>query len=64
MGWRDDDAMALSTIASLANGGDGDGGGRRQLCSSGWCRRHHPIISIDGSGKDAIAAAAINCHFH
>ncbi len=28
VGWTDDDAMALLTIASLADGGIGDGGGR------------------------------------
>jgi hypothetical protein len=26
VGWRDDDAMALATMASLADGGGGDGG--------------------------------------
>jgi hypothetical protein len=30
-----DDAMALATMASLANGGGGDGSGRRQLCVGG-----------------------------
>ncbi len=56
--------MVLSTMASLVNGGSGNGGGRRQLCSSGWCRRHHPFIGVDGSGEDTIAAAAINYRFH
>ncbi len=64
MGWRDDDAMASSTMTSLANGGSGDGGGCHQLCSSGWCRRHHPFIGVDGGSKDAIAAAAINYRCH
>jgi hypothetical protein len=64
VGWRNDDAMALSTMASLADGGGGNGGGCRQLCSSSWCRRQHPFIGVDGGGKDAIIAAAINCRFH
>jgi hypothetical protein len=62
--WRDDDAMALLTMASSADGGSGNGGGRHQLCSSSWCPRHHPFIGVDGGGKDAIAAAAINCRFY
>ncbi len=61
---RDDDAMALSTMASLADGGGGDGGGCCQLCGSGWCRHHHPFIRVNSGGKDAIAAAAINRCFH
>jgi hypothetical protein len=64
VGWRNDDTIALSTMASLANGGSGNGGGCRQLCSSGWCRRQHPFIGVDGSGKDVIIATAINCRFH
>jgi hypothetical protein len=64
VGWRDNDAMALSTMACSANGGGGNGGGHRQLCSSSWCRRHHPFIGIDGGSKDAIATSAINCLFH
>jgi hypothetical protein len=55
--------MALLTMASLADGGDGNGGHRHQLCSGGWCRRHHPFIGVDHSGKDAFAAATINCRF-
>jgi hypothetical protein len=35
VGWRDDDAMALVTMVSLANGGGGDGGRHCQLCSGG-----------------------------
>jgi hypothetical protein len=35
MDWRDNNAMALATMASLANGGGGNGGCHRQLCSSG-----------------------------
>ncbi len=35
VGWRDDDAMASATMASLANGGGGDGSRHRQLCSGG-----------------------------
>jgi hypothetical protein len=64
VGWRDDDAMAFLTMASLADGGGGNGGHRHQLHSGSWCRRHHPFISVDRSGKNAIAAAAINHHFH
>ncbi len=64
MGWRNNGAMTLLTMASLANGGGSNGGGLCQLCSSGGCRHHHPFIGIDGGGKDAIAAAAINCRFH
>ncbi len=64
MGWRDDDPMALSTMVSLADGGGSNGGGRRQLCSSGWCHCHHPFIGVYGAGKDAIAAATINCQFY
>ncbi len=56
--------MALLTMASLADGGGGDGGGHCQLYSSGWCRRHYPFIGVDGGGKDPIAAAAINRRFH
>jgi hypothetical protein len=56
--------MTLSKMASMANGGGGDGGHRHQLCSGSWCHCHHPFIGIDGSDKDAIAAAAINRHFH
>jgi hypothetical protein len=59
VGWRDNDVMALSTMASLADGGGGNGGGHRQLCSSGWCRCHHPFISVDGGGKDAITTTTI-----
>ncbi len=33
VGWRDDDAMALATIALSADGGGGDGSRHRQLCS-------------------------------
>ncbi len=64
MGWRDNDAMAFLTMASLADGGIGNGGGCCQLCSSGQCHCHHPFIGVDGGGKDAIAAAAINRRFH
>ncbi len=64
VGWRDNDAMALSTMAFLASGGGGNGGGRRQLCSGSWCCRHHPFISVDGGSKDAIATTAINSCFH
>jgi hypothetical protein len=64
VGWRDNDTMALSTMASLADGGGGNGGGHHKLCSSGWCHCHHSFIGIDGSGKDTIAAAAINRCFH
>jgi hypothetical protein len=64
LGWRDDDAMASSTMASLANGSNNDGGGHCQLCSSGWCHHHHPFIGIYGAGKDIIATATINCHFY
>jgi hypothetical protein len=64
LGWRDDDAMALSTTASSANGGGSNGGGCRQLCSSDWCRHHQPFIGVYSAGKDAIAAAAINCCFY
>jgi hypothetical protein len=35
VGLRDDDAMTLATIASLADGGVSDGGRRCQLCSAG-----------------------------
>jgi hypothetical protein len=63
-GWTDDDAMALLTFASSADGGGGNGGGGCQICSSGLCRCHHPFIGVDGSGKDAISATAINCCFH
>jgi hypothetical protein len=64
VGWRNDDAMPLSTMVSSANGGGGNGDGRRQLFSSGWCSRHHPFIRVDGGSKDAIAVAAINRSFH
>jgi hypothetical protein len=64
LGWRDDDAMASSTMTSLADGGGGNGGGCCQLCSSGWCRHHHPFIGVYGAGKDTIATAAINCRFY
>jgi hypothetical protein len=64
VGWMDNDAMASSTMVFLADGGSSNGGGCRQLCSSGSCRCHHPFISIDGGSKNAIAVAAINCHFH
>jgi hypothetical protein len=64
VGWRDDDPMALSTMASLADGGSGDGGGRCQLCSSGWCHRHYPFIGVDGGSKDTLAAGPINRRFH
>jgi hypothetical protein len=57
------DAMASLTMASLADGGS-NGGGHRQLCSSGWRWRHHPFIGVDGGGKVAIAAATSNHHFH
>jgi hypothetical protein len=63
MGWRDNDAMALAVMASLADGGGGDGGCCCQLCSGGQCRCHHPVISINGGGKGAIAAATINLCF-
>ncbi len=62
--WRDNNAMVSSTMVSLADGGSGNGGGRSQLCSSGWCCCHHPFIGVYGTGKDAIAAAAINCRFY
>ena len=26
-----------------------------------WAVSHHPVVDIDGGGKDVIAAAAINC---
>jgi hypothetical protein len=64
LGWRDNDATALSTMASLANGGSGDGGDCCQLCSSGWCCSYHPFIGIDGGSKGTITATAINCRFH
>jgi hypothetical protein len=64
VGWRDNDATALLTMASLADGGGSDGGGRRQLCSGGWCHRHHPFIGIASGSKDAIATANINSRFH
>jgi hypothetical protein len=64
VGWREDDAMASAMMASLANGGGVDGGCCLQLCSGGWCFRHHPVIGVDGGGKDAIAVAAINCRFY
>jgi hypothetical protein len=51
-------------MMSLANGSGGNGGGRCQLCSSSWCRRHHPFIGVYGIGKDAIATATINCCFY
>jgi hypothetical protein len=54
VGWRDDDAMASAKMASSADDSGSNGGHRRQLCSGGWCRRHHPIIGVDGGGKDAI----------
>ena len=61
VGWRDDDAMALAAMACLADGGGNNGGCRGQLFSGSWCHHHHPIISVDSSGKDATAATAINC---
>ncbi len=64
VGWRDNDAIASSTMVSLADGGGSNGGGCWQLCRSSWCRRHHPFIGVDGGGKDAIAATAINYRFH
>jgi hypothetical protein len=64
VGWRNDDAMASLTMEFLANSGVGNGGGHCQLCSSSWCRRHHPLIGVDGGGKDTIAATAINSRFH
>jgi hypothetical protein len=56
--------MALAAMASLANGGSGDGGSRPQLSSGSLCCRHHPVINVNGGGKDAIAATIINCCFH
>ncbi len=35
VGWRDDDAMALVVMGSLANGGGGNGGCHPQLCRGG-----------------------------
>ncbi len=35
MGWRDDDTMASAAMASLANGGGGNGGRCNQMCSGG-----------------------------
>jgi hypothetical protein len=62
--WTYNDAIALSTMASSADGGSGNGGGRHQLCSSGWCHHHHPFIGINSGGKDAIATATINRRFY
>jgi hypothetical protein len=64
VGWRDDVAMASAAMASSADDGGSNGNCHGQLFSGGWCRRHHPVIGIDGGGKDAIAAAAINRRFH
>jgi hypothetical protein len=64
VGWRDNDAMASTAMASLADGGSGNGGGHCHLCRGGWCYRHYPVTGINGGSKDAIAAANINCHFH
>ncbi len=71
MGWRDDDAMASMAMASLANGGGSNGGHHCQLSRGGGYFRHHPIIGINGSSKDAIpllpsTAASIddNCYCH
>ncbi len=35
VGWRDNDAMASVAMASLADGGGGNGGCCHQLCSGG-----------------------------
>ncbi len=35
VGWRDNDAIALATMASLADGGGGNGGRCCQLCNGG-----------------------------
>jgi hypothetical protein len=35
VGWRDDDALASTVMASLANGGGSNGGHCCQLCSGG-----------------------------
>jgi hypothetical protein len=35
VGWRDNDAMALAIMASLTDGGSGDGGCHSELCSGG-----------------------------
>jgi hypothetical protein len=64
LGWRDNDAKALSTMASLADDGGGNCGGCCQLCSRDWCCRHQPFKGVYSTGKDAIAAAAINCRFY
>jgi hypothetical protein len=35
VGWKDNDAMASGTMASLADGGGSDGGRPREVCSGG-----------------------------
>ncbi len=63
LGWRDNDAMGLSTMASLADGGSGDGDGRRQLCSSNWCCRHQPFIGVSfgrGASKSTTQGGIFN----